>query len=165
MELFVLRHGEAGKRLPVRTRDTERSLTAEGKDEVDEVARAMSRLKIKPDQIISSPLKRSRETAAMVARALKKRDKVEIWDELKPEGSRQALYNRLSAFKVESSAVIVGHEPYLTQMINEVMSHQGAPKIVLKKGGLARLSIRSFNPKVEGELRWLLTPRLLKRIS
>src|ERR1700730_16657982 len=160
MELFILRHGEAGKRLPVRARDADRALTEKGKDEVDEVGRAMSRLKIKPDYIISSPLKRARETAAIVAKALKKRDEVEIWDDLKPEGSKQDLYKRLSALKVESIAILVGHEPYLTQVINEAMGHEGAPKIVLKKGGVARLAIRSFSPKVEGELRWLLTPRL-----
>ncbi len=165
MELFVLRHGEAGKRVPARTKDAERSLTEEGRDGIGEVARAMSRLKIKPDHIVSSPLKRSTETAEIVARALKKRDEVEVWDELRPEGSRQALYKRLSELKVESSTILVGHEPYLTHMINDLMNHQGVPRIVLRKGGLARLSIRSFSPKVEGELRWLLTPKLLKRIS
>ena len=165
MDLFILRHAEAGKTLPARTRDFERSLTAEGKDELEDVARALYRLKIRPDHIISSPLKRSRETANIVAKALKERDKVEIWDELKPEGSRQELYKRLSKLKPESVVLCVGHEPYLTQAISEVTGHRGPPKIVLRKSGLARLSIKTFSPKVEGELRWLLTPRLLKRMS
>jgi phosphohistidine phosphatase len=165
MDFFILRHAEAGKSLPARAKDAERSLTAEGKEELEDVARALSRLKIRPDHIISSPLKRTRETAGEVAKALKKRDKVEIWDELKPEGSKQELYKRLSKLKPESTVLCVGHEPYLTQMINEVTGHQGPPKIVLRKCGLARLSIKAFSPKVDGELRWLLTPRLLKRMS
>jgi phosphohistidine phosphatase len=165
MEIFILRHGEAGRSLSVRTRDAERSLTAEGKEELAEVARALSRLKIRPDHIISSPLKRSRETASVVAKVLKRRDEVDIWDELKPEGSRQELFKRLSKLKHESSVLCVGHEPYLTQMINEVMGHQGSPRVVLRKCGLARLSIKAFSPRVEGELRWLLTPRLLMRMS
>jgi phosphohistidine phosphatase len=165
MDLFILRHAEAGKRPPARARDAERSLTAEGIEELEDVARALSRLKIRPDHIVSSPLKRSRETAGVVAKVLKKRDKVEIWDELKPEGSKQELYKRLSKLRPESSVLCIGHEPYLTQAINELMGHQGAAKIVLRKCGLARLSIKAFSPKVEGELRWLLTPRLLKRMS
>jgi len=165
MDLFILRHAEAGKRLPAQARDTERSLTAKGKEELEDVARALSRLKMRPDHIISSPLKRSRETATIVAKALKNRDKVEIWDELKPEGSRQELYKRLSGLKLESVVLCVGHEPYLTLAMNDLMGHQGGPGILLKKCGLARLSIRAFSPKVEGELRWLLTPRLLKRMS
>jgi phosphohistidine phosphatase len=165
MDIFILRHAEAGKRLPAQARDAERSLTAEGKEELEDVARALSRLKIEPDHIISSPLKRARETATVVAKSLKGRDKVEIWDELKPEGSRAEFYKRLSKLKPESVVLCIGHEPYLSQAINEVMGHQAAPRIVLRKCGLARLSIKAFNPKVEGELRWLLTPRLLKRMS
>ncbi|HYR03905.1 MAG TPA: phosphohistidine phosphatase SixA [Nitrososphaerales archaeon] len=160
-----MRHGEAGKSLSVRSKDIERSLTAEGKEELEEVARALSRLKVRPDHIVSSPMKRARETASITAKTLKKRDTVEIWDELKPEGSKQEFYKRLSKMKPESSVLCVGHEPYLTQMINEVMGHQGPSRIVLRKSGVARLSIRAFTPKVEGELRWLLTPRLLKRMS
>ena len=160
-----MRHGEAGKSLSVRAKDVERSLTAEGKEELEDVARALSRLKIRPDYVVSSPLKRARETASIASKTLKKRDKVEIWDELKPEGSKEELYKRLSKMKPESSVLCVGHEPYLTQMINEVLGHQGPSKIVLKKSGVARLSIKVFNPKVEGELRWLLTPRLLRRMS
>jgi len=165
MDLFILRHAEAGKSLPAQARDAERSLTAKGKEELEDVARALSRLKMRPDHIVSSPLKRSRETASIVAKALKERDKVEIWDELKPEGSKQELYKRLSKLKPECSVLCIGHEPYLSQMINEVMGHQGLPRIVLRKCGLARLSIKAFSPKIEGELRWLLTPRLLKRMS
>jgi len=165
MDLFILRHAEAGKAMPGRARDVERPLTAEGKEELEDVARALSRLKIRPDHIISSPLKRCRETANIVAKALKERDKVEFWDELKPEGSKQELYKRLSNMKPESIVLCIGHEPYLTQAVNDVMGHQGPPKIVLRKSGLARLSIKTFSPKVEGELRWLLTPRLLKRMS
>jgi phosphohistidine phosphatase len=165
MELFILRHAEAGKSLPARSQDAERALTAKGKEELEDVARGISRLKIDPDRIISSPLKRSRETAELVARTLKQRDKVELWDELKPEGSKQQFYERLSKLKPESTVLCVGHEPYLTQAINELMGHQGAARIVLKKSGLARLSIRTFLPKPEGELRWLLTPRLLKRLA
>jgi phosphohistidine phosphatase len=165
MDLFVLRHAEAGKRLPAQARDAERSLTAEGKEELEDVARALSRLKIRPDHIVTSPLKRSRETATAVAKALKGRDKVEVWDELKPEGSKEAFYKRLSRLKPESVVLCIGHEPYLTQAINDLMGHQGHPMIVLRKCGLARLSIKSFIPKAEGELRWLLTPRLLRRMS
>lgn len=165
MDLFIFRHAEAGNRLPARARDAERSLTAEGKEELEDVARSLSRLKLRPDHIISSPLKRSRETANIVAKALKNRGKVELWDELKPEGSKQALYQRLSKLKPESRVLCIGHEPYLTQAVNEIMGHQGPPRIVLRKCGLVRISIKAFNPKVEGELRWLLTPRLLKRMS
>lgn len=165
MELFILRHAEAGKSIQVRSRDAERSLTAEGKEELEAVARALSKLRMKPDHIVSSPLKRSLETAEVVAKALRARGRLEVWDELKPEGSKQAFFNRLSKLKPESEVLCVGHEPYLSAVVNELMGHSGPTGIVLKKCGLARVTVTAFLPKTKGELRWLLTPKLLKRMA
>jgi len=163
MELFILRHGEAGKSMPARRGDVDRALTAEGEEESKEVAEAISSLDIKPDLIITSPLKRAHETADIAARALKAR--VEVWDELTPEGDKKALLARLSKLKRESRVLCVGHEPYLTAVISEIIGNPGGSRIILRKAGLARLTITSFAPKVGGELRWLLTPKLLKQMS
>lgn len=164
MDLFILRHAEAGKSIPSSAKDLERPLTAEGKEELEDVARTLARLKIKPDRIATSPLRRAKETAAIVAKSFKGRQKPEVWDELKPEGSKKELYGRLSKLRPESRVLLVGHEPYLTQMINELMGRQGVARIALRKSGLARVSVSSFSPRPEGELRWLLTPRLLRRM-
>jgi phosphohistidine phosphatase len=164
LDLYILRHAEAGKRVAPSTKDAERSLTAEGFEELEAVAKALARLRVEPDHIVTSPLNRAKETAVEVAKALKGKKKVELWDELKPEGDRHAFFKRLSKFGPETVILVVGHEPYLTTAISEVMGHSGPPHIVLRKCGLARLSIRSFVPKLDGELRWLLTPKLLKRI-
>jgi len=163
MELFILRHGEAGKSLPARRQDGERPLTTDGEQQVREVARALSSLKVKPDFIVSSPLKRARQTADISGRALKA--KVEVWDELKPEGDKKAFLTKLSKLRHESRVLCVGHEPFLTSMIDDVIGVPNGSGIILRKAGLARLTITSFNPKTGGVLRWLLTPRLLKQLS
>ena len=36
--------------------------------------------------------------------------------------------------------------------------------IVVKKGGLAKIRIISTTPELRGELRWLLTPRIIKSL-
>ena len=164
MELYILRHAEAGKRLSaprgIRTiPDRRGERGAPGRRPCN----LRTKAKARPDHI--SPLKgRCRETATR-RKGLKTKGKVEIWDELKPEGSKQELFKRLSKLGPEATVLCVGHEPYLTQAINDIMGHQGAADIVSGRCGLARLSIKSFTPKTEGELRWLLTPRLLKRMS
>jgi phosphohistidine phosphatase len=165
MELFILRHAEAGKRLPARAKDADRSLTEEGKEEFKQVAKAIKNLEVEPDLIVSSPLKRAKESAEIAAKMIGGKAKLEFWDELKPEGSREAFLKRLATVKSESTVLCVGHEPYLTQLIGDVVHHQGKPMMVLKKAGVARLSLRSLSPRAEGELKWLLTPRLLKRLS
>ena len=165
MELYILRHGEAGKRLQSGSKDADRPLTVTGRKEVEKVAESLSDLGLKIDIIASSPLERALQTAEIVAKEFKLKRKVELWDELKPEGSTNNLYKRLSQQKRESSVLLVGHEPYLSTVISELIFDGAKGRIVLKKSGLAKITITSFQPKAEGELRWLLTPRHLKEID
>lgn len=166
MELYILRHGEAGKRLPAGGKDSERALTVTGQDEVEQIASGLAKLEVKLDLVATSPLKRSLQTAQIVAKALKlKKGKVEEWNELKPEGNRADLYRKLSQFNHESSILVVGHEPYLSNMISDIVFGNTAGGIVLKKAGVAKLNMISLQPKAKGELRWLLTPAQLKKLS
>ena len=166
MELYILRHGEAGKRIPSGSKDSERPLTVAGQEEVAEIAGALAKLDVRFDFIATSPLKRARQTAETVARVLKvKKGSMEEWNELKPEGRRTDLYRKLSQFKPESSVLVVGHEPYLSAMVSEIVFDGGIGRIVLKKAGLAKITVTAFQPKSRGELRWLLTPRHLKKVA
>jgi phosphohistidine phosphatase SixA len=56
---------------------------------------------------------------------------VEDWDELKPEGNSRDLYRKLSQkFKQDSSILIVGHEPYLSSLISEIISEDVTSHVV-----------------------------------
>jgi phosphohistidine phosphatase len=168
LELYLLRHGEAGTRFPIATRDAERALTAAGKEEIEEVGEAMAELGLKFDVVATSPLRRAKDTALLVSKALKRKGGVEEWQELSPEGSRDAFYRRLGKLRSTSAVLCVGHEPYLTSAINDIAgrgSEKGAIRIVLRKAGLARLTVAGFSPKINGELRWLLTPKQIRRMA
>jgi len=166
VELYILRHGEAGKRIPSGSKDSERPLTVAGQEEIVEIARALAKLNVGFDFVATSPLKRARQTAETVARVLKvKKGSMEEWNELKPEGKRAELYRKLSQFKSESSVLAVGHEPYLSTMVSEIVFDGGAGRIVLKKAGLAKITVTAFQPRARGELRWLLTPKHLKKVA
>lgn len=166
MELYILRHGEASRRIQTGSKDSERGLTVTGQEEVEDVAKAISELGIKLDFIVTSPLKRAYQTAIIVAKELNfKNGNVKEWDELKPEGKREELYRKMTQFKQESSIMIVGHEPYLSIMVSEIVFGNGSGNIVLKKAGLARINVISFEPQIKGELRWLLTPKHLKKLG
>jgi phosphohistidine phosphatase len=166
MELYLLRHGEAGKRLPMSARDMERDLTEAGKEEIKEVGEGLVGLGLKFDVVASSPLRRAKETASIVNRQLRRKVPVEEWSELSPEGNREALYRRLGKLRAGTSVLCVGHEPYLTMAIAELAgSGLGVGvRIVLKKGGLAKLSLAGGG-KPTGELRWLLTPRQIRKMA
>ncbi len=174
MEIYILRHGEAGQGFSDREKDALRPLTQVGKKEVKIISKALLELGLEFDAIAASPLKRAYQTAQIAADTLDfkqkdgkaGRDGVEQWDELKPDGNRIALYKKLSKFKTDDSVLLVGHEPFLGNMICDIiLGYEQKARINLKKSGVARLAITSTHPKIEGELRYLLTPGILKRIG
>lgn len=170
MDLFILRHGEAGKRLSSGSSDFDRPLTVTGRREVADIAESLKAFGIKFNFIITSPLKRAHQTASIVAIAFNREKNVKTWDELKPEGSRIDLYRKLSQrfeSKQDSSILIVGHEPYLSSLISEIVFETNTSiHVVLKKAGLAKIRIMSQHAQsMHGELEWLLTPKLIKNIQ
>ena len=161
--MFILRHGEAGTRLDDPERDDARPLTSEGRREVGVIADSMSRLGIELDLIASSPLPRALQTAEIVARRYKMLNKLEQWAELRPVGETEDLFGRLARQKKMSSVMLVGHEPRLSAIVGEIVAGNQSMNLVLKKAGLARIDVTGFKPKINGELRWLLTPRIIKK--
>jgi phosphohistidine phosphatase len=168
MELFLFRHGEAGKRLQSGSKDFDRPLTSTGQKEVESISISLKKLKINFDRIITSPLKRAHQTAVIVSNVFAMEDnRVEDWGELKPEGNRLELYKKLSQLKSDSSLLIIGHQPYLSEMIGNLIfdyDSDNDPRIILKKSGLAKIVITSLMPTMKGELCWLLSPKLLRKI-
>jgi len=170
LELYLLRHGEAGRRTAIAAgQDSgDLPLTIAGKEEIAVLARSLKHLDLKFDAIISSPLKRAIQTAKIIAKALDMEKRVSIWNELVPEGDRSKLYNRLNQYTTESTILMVGHQPYLTDIICDMIFQKRVnqvSQINLKKAGLAKIRVISLMPNTNGELRWLLTPRILKSLA
>ena len=146
-------------------KDAERSLTVAGRREMEEIATSMLSQGMRFDRVLASPIKRAYETAAIVSKTFKTPSLLEQWNELRPEASRPDLYRKLSRLKQDSEVLLVGHEPYLGTLIGEMVSGNGNSHISLKKGGLAKIRVTSFVPKASGELRWLLTPKQIRKLS
>lgn len=131
---------------------------------MEKIARSMVQMGLEFDKILTSPLARARETAEIIAQFQKDSGKIEDCDELRPEGNRLDLYKKLARLKQDTHVVLVGHEPYLSTTIGEIISGSLSTRLALKKGGLARVQVTSFSPRPTGELRWLLTPKLLRKM-
>ncbi len=165
LKLYILRHGEAGTHEEDPEKDAVRPLTGSGRKEIERLAESFKTSRTKFDLIATSPLRRAEETGMIVAKKLKLSNRFEEWDELKPTSDTDALYSRLSKLKKGSRVMIVGHEPHLSGMISEVISGKTAVGLVLKKGALAKVNVNEFQPKISGELVWLVTPKLLKKMA
>lgn len=165
MELFILRHGEAGQR-STRASDRKRPLTTAGKAEILEIAKALRIIGLKFDLVVTSPLKRAYDTAMIVSDIFKISNRVQVWNELAPEGQRAEIYRKISQLTEEYAVLIVGHQPLLGEIVNDVI-HEGKSSpcnLLLKKGGVVRLRLLRKSNIPRGELRWLLSPRILKNI-
>ena len=162
MNLFILRHGIAVERDPVSfPDDSRRPLTLKGEDRLQAVCEAMKALELSFDHLLSSPFRRASQTAEIVAAALGLKKALEFRDELTPEGDPKSLIKYLSKLEpTPENVMLVGHEPYLSSFISQLISGEAAAGIELKKGGLAKLEIEA--PLRFGncaKLAWLLTPK------
>jgi phosphohistidine phosphatase len=164
MELYILRHGKAGKRGAIELKDDrKRTLTPKGRREMEEIARWMANAGIEPDWIATSPLVRAQETAEIVVEALDAADRLEEWEELAIGYHPDAIIGQLAAKDEGSEGMIVGHEPLLSQTIGHLISSDGSARAVLAKGGLAKIGDLSFRPAATGELVWLMTPKCIMK--
>jgi phosphohistidine phosphatase len=169
LNLIILRHGEAGTRLSDPVKDQKRPLTQSGKKELVQVAKSLQHLNVKFNYILSSPLLRAFETAKIVAGEYNLVKQIEKYDELKPSGNQDLLYDKLKKLNTDSNILVVGHEPYLSNMISDIISNnnfnENKSNIILKKAGLSKIKITSTVPRLKGELSWLITPKILKKVT
>jgi phosphohistidine phosphatase len=157
------------------------SLTECAKKEIAIVARSIKALHLQINKILTSPLKRAIQTARIIAKILDIEGRVSVCNELAPEGSRAKLSEKIHHYPFDSSILIVGHKPYLLDLMYEIVFNENRHEltkgmfivgkrprtelsrgIILKKGGLAKISLFSLTPIMKGEIRWLMTPRILK---
>ena len=70
MIVYFLRHANAGNHLANLKKDEKRALDKEGIEQCGYVGRALAALDVQVDTLISSPLKRATQTAALVGNEL-----------------------------------------------------------------------------------------------
>jgi phosphohistidine phosphatase len=166
MKLCFLRHGIAIERGTPGMRDDERPLTEEGCDKTRQVAAALETLRVKFDLILSSPNRRARQTAEIVAAVLDAKKVVRFSDHLAPGGSLQGLVNELNRENAgHQDVLLVGHEPDFSQHIAVLTSGKPALQLEMKKAGLCRLEVASLRAGRCATLEWLLPPKLLIRLK
>ena len=167
MNLYVLRHGIAVEPgTPGYEKDADRPLTPKASANCGRSPTAMEALELSFDLILSSPYLRALQTAEIVAKALKGRKKVELSDSLTPGGSTKKLVELLNRLQPSpESVLLVGHEPYLSGLISLLVSGDAGFAVVMKKGGLCKLSTESLKPGRCAALEWLLTPKQMALMS
>lgn len=167
MTLYLLRHAIAVKRgSPGYEQDSQRPLTSKGKRRMRLAAEGMLALGLSFQAILSSPYLRAEQTADIVAEVLQAPVPVDISPALVPHGEPRQLIAELQHHaEARHNVLLVGHEPYLSQLISTLLTGGTDLEVVMKKGGLCKLRLHRWHYGRCAVLEWLLTPRQLRWLA
>jgi len=174
MNLYLMRHADAGVPRDNPILDAKRGLVKEGKQQCMLMAGVLTALKAQIDVIISSPLKRARQSAQFVATEIGFESPIEICPALAPDGDYAAFQQMISKHSSREGVLVIGHNPNLHQFIAKLISGNGngngysstnsnagtGGTIRLRKAAIARVDM-SRHPS---QLQWLIDPRLARTI-
>ena len=170
MNIFILRHASAGLKRVNPILDRKRPLDKEGKRHCLQLAQVLNAMKLQFDVVISSPLKRSLQTASLVGTEVGYEAKIVQSAALAPEATFAQFQKLLKEFQDFENVLLVGHNPNLTAFVGSLLvpvakstglaSDSGVIQVRLRKGSLARLNM-THGP---ASLQWLLDPRTVRAL-
>jgi phosphohistidine phosphatase len=118
------------------------------------------------DLILTSPYLRARQTADIVAAEFDAEKKLELCSHLEVAGDPAALVAELQARSGSLERVLlVGHEPFLSELVSVLISGDERTEVMMKKGGLCKLTAEKISYGHCATLDWLLAPKQLTRIG
>lgn len=149
MQLYLMRHGQAGS-APV---DRDRPLTESGMAECTRVlTRARLKLEIPPRTLISSPYTRARQTAQILMRELSFDGELIIAPELTPDRAPWEVARLLDG--ITGPVWLVGHQPLMGELLAWLTD---TPPQGFATAGVARLDLIAA-ARGCGTLQWQLAP-------
>jgi phosphohistidine phosphatase len=161
MIVYFLRHANAGVHLATPKKDEKRGLDQEGIEQCGYVGRALAALDAQVDTIISSPLKRSTQTASLVGNEMGYEGKIQLDAALRPEGTFADFRKMLDKYARLEAIMVVGHNPNLSEFLGRIISEPGCEAALeLRKGAVAKVEVR----RTSGSLQWCLTPKVLRAL-
>ena len=161
--LYFLRHGIAVERGAPGYKENERPLTSKGIKEVKKIAKALKRMKLRPDLILTSPYLRAAHTAEITGKILKKKKHIRYSLNLTPSAKFPVLLKELQKLTKKNTEIfLVGHEPHLSGFVSYLISGDSKARFILKKSGICKVV---YDPQklLPGKcsFAWLLPPSLL----
>jgi phosphohistidine phosphatase len=152
MHIYFLRHGDASSNSQYS--DSDRPLTDLGVRQAKHVGTLLQRMNAPIDVAISSPLKRAQETASIVLSTHE--NNLTTFSNLLINGSDpQQLFHHLDKLRT-SSVLLIGHEPYLSEVISLLIGGRKNGEIEMRKCSLALVNVSNPIHSGAGVLKFLI---------
>ncbi len=152
MELFLLRHGEAGYQEHI---DAQRELTERGTLQLQQILRASHRALDTVQKVWVSPYVRTQQTFAVAKGFLPPDVAVSTTELLTPEEDPLFMLGVIERANVQS-ALLVTHQPLVGTLLNW-LCHFAPGEHVMGTSALAALDVDGFY-QGGANLRWLRQP-------
>jgi phosphohistidine phosphatase len=105
---------------------------------------------------------RTRQTAEAIAGTLEPHPHIVTAESLAPGSTAAAVLADLEKQAKRGRVALVGHEPGIGELAARLVGSRHP--IPFKKGAICRIDVESLPPSGPGELRWLLTPKIMRAI-
>jgi phosphohistidine phosphatase len=160
VHLLVVRHAEAA---PARAGgcDADRALTPDGERRFARSAQGLARITPPPTTLLTSPLLRARQTAAIAASA---------WGGIVPvpepalaDGTVDTILAVLATQPHDGMVVLIGHEPTVSALVAELVGAR-ASALSFGVGAAALLDVESPAHRT-GRLVWFLPAATTERLG
>ena len=160
MKLVFMRHGiaeDGGFGMD----DRDRQLTKDGIVKTRVIGDYLDKIKLKFDEICTSPYARALKTAEIIVDALGQMDKLTVESGLAPGFQMSDLVRIMHDKNRRGRYLFVGHNPSFSIVPMELI---GGGNIELKKGGIISIETDIIQPGA-GLLEWMLTPGLMVKAN
>ncbi len=118
---------------------------------------------VRIDVVLTSPLVRARQTAAILAEGLDVRPEVVTCAALAPGVTPRVSLEVVGRMTTPRRFALVGHEPGLGRLVASLIG--GRRPIAFRKGGACRVDVSLWGERPAGTLVWFLPPRLLRTLG
>lgn len=153
MKLYLVQHAKAA----LKEVDPQRSLTEEGRRDVQKVAAFIKPLKLWVDCLWNSGKRRAVQTAEILAEVVEIKEAKIARDGLVPNDDVATLRDELAS--VQQDIMIVGHLPFLSKLASLLLAgSESAETIAFKNGGIVCLNRAETN---QWQIDWIVTPELI----
>ena len=154
MKLYLVQHAKAASN----DVDSARSLTDEGRRDIQKVATFLEPLKLKVDYLWHSGKKRAEQTAEILAGAVKVKNEMAIREGLAPNDDITIIKDKV--VKIQSDIMIVGHMPFVSKLASLLLTDSQSPAVIaFKQGGVVCLEYTDLN---QWQVAWMITPELFE---
>lgn len=149
MDFYLVRHGEARSA----AEDPQRSLSEQGRKDVEQAARAVAAKGVRISAILHSDKLRAKQTAEIMSQFLSPQQGIREVRGLSPDDDPLVARAELEA--AEESLMLVGHMPHLSRLTSVLVS--GDPEQAIVSFPAAAVVCLSFAEN-SWRLEWTLTP-------